>query len=70
MVPPKQSKKKNRKSDKNPNLYYLYSTTDKKYEEKTPEEMKEFMNSIDKDSFHIVGTIDRFNPRSTNELEI
>lgn len=56
--------------DKNNNIYYLYSTRDKKYIGKTPEEMKHFINSVDKDSLHIIGTFDRFNPRKTDELEL
>lgn len=58
----------NREYDKN--IYYLYSTKDKKYIGKTVEEMKEFINGTDKDSLHIVGTFDRFNPRNTDELEL
>ena len=56
--------------DKKNNIYYLYSTRDKKYVFKTPEEMKQFMDSIDKNSFHIIGTFDRFNPKETDELEL
>ena len=32
--------------------------------------MKQFIDDIDKDSLHIVGTFDRFNPRETDELEL
>jgi len=32
------------------NKYYLYSTKDKKYIGKTLEEMKQFIDSVDKDS--------------------
>ena len=56
--------------DKKNNIYYLYSTKEKKYVFKTPEEMKQFMDSIDKNSFHIIGTFDRFNPKGTDELEL
>lgn len=56
--------------DKRNNIYYLYSNRDKKYVFKTPEEMKQFMDSIDKNSFHIIGTFDRFNPKETDELEL
>ena len=52
------------------NIYYLYSAKDKKYVGKTPEEMKQFIDSIDKNSFHIIGTFDRFNPKETDELEL
>ena len=56
--------------DKKNNIYYLYSAKDKKYVGKTPEEMKQFIDSIDKNSFHIIGTFDRFNPKETDELEL
>lgn len=56
--------------DKKDNIYYLYSPKDKKYICKTPEEMKQFIDSIDKDSLKIVGTFDRFNPRETDVLEL
>lgn len=70
VIPPKKSKNRNDKNEKNNNFYYLYSTNDKKYEGKTPKEMKEFMDSIDKDSLHIVGLNDGFDPRKFDELEI
>lgn len=54
----------------NNNIYYLYSEKDNKYEEKKLEEMKQFVDSMDKDSLKIVGTFDRFNPKEINELEI
>lgn len=60
----------NKSNDKNNNIYYLYSIRDKKYIGKTPEEMKQFIDGMDKDSLYIVGTFDRFNPRETNELEL
>ena len=60
---PKQDGEKN-------NIYYLYSNREKKYVRKTPEEMKQFIDSIDKNSLHIVGTFDRFNPKETDELEL
>ena len=56
--------------DKKNNIYYLYSTRDNKYIGKTPEEMKQFVDSIDKDSLHIIGTFDRFNPQEVTELEL
>lgn len=56
--------------DKNNNIYYLYSARDKKYIGKTPEAMKHFINSIDKNSLRIMGTFDRFNPKETDELEL
>ena len=54
----------------NKNDYYLYSTAERKYESKTPEDMKEFVDGLAKDSLHIVGTFDRFNPREIDELEL
>ena len=50
------------------NIYYVYSTEDKKYICKTPEQMKQFIDSIDKNSLHIIGTFDRFNPKKIDEL--
>lgn len=70
VTPSKKSKNRNDKNEKNNNFYYLYSTSDKKYADKTPEEMREFMDSIDKDCLHIVGLNDRFDPRKIDELEI
>ena len=52
------------------NIYYLYSDKYKKYVGKTPEEMKQFISSIDKNSLQIIGTFDRFNPKETDELEL
>ena len=60
----------NKSDDKNNNIYYLYSNRDKKYIGKTPEEMKQFIDSVDTDSLHIIGTFDRFNPRKIDELEL
>ena len=56
--------------DKKNNIYYIYSAKDKKYVGKTPEEMKQFIDSIDKNSLQIIGTFDRFNPKETDELEL
>lgn len=56
--------------DKRNNIYYLYSSRDNKYIGKTPEEMKQFVDSIDKDSLQIIGTFDRFNPKEVTELEL
>ena len=56
--------------DKAKNFYYLYSTRENKYIGKTPEEMKQFVDSIDKDSLQIIGTFDRFNPQEVTELEL
>ena len=56
--------------DKKNNIYYQYSTKDKKYICKTPEEMKQFIDSIDKNSLRIIGTFDRFNPKEIDELEL
>ena len=50
------------------NIYYVYSTEDKKYICKTPEQMKQFIDGIDKNSLHIIGTFDRFNPKEIDEL--
>lgn len=52
------------------NIYYLYSNRDNKYVCKTPEEMKQFIDSIDKHSFQIIGTFNRFNPQETAALEL
>lgn len=60
----------NKFDDENNNIYYLYSNRDQKYLSKTPEAMKHFIDSVDKDSLHIIGTFDRFNPRKTDELEL
>ena len=54
----------------NKNRYYLYSQKDKKYREKSAEEMKQVIHQLDKDSLHIIGTFDRFNPKEMNELEL
>lgn len=60
-----------KKSDnKKNNIYYQYSTKDKKYICKTSEEMKQFIDSIDKNSLRIIGTFDRFNPKEIDELEL
>ena len=56
--------------DKKNNIYYLYSIRDKKYVGKTPEEMKQVIDSIDKNSLQIIGTFDRFNPKEIDELEL
>ncbi len=58
------------KSDNKNNLYYVYSDKDNKYLYKTPEEMKNFIDNIDRDSLNIIGTFDRFNPRKIDELEL
>ena len=50
------------------NIYYVYSTEDKKYICKTPEQMKQFIDGIDKNSLQIIGTFDRFNPKKIDEL--
>lgn len=59
-----------KQDDEKNNIYYLYSNREKKYVGKTPEEMKQFIDSIDKNSLHIIGTFDRFNPKETDELEL
>ncbi len=60
----------NKTEDKSNNFYYFYSVNDKKYIGKTPEEMKQFITSLNKDSLNIIGTFDRFNPKETGELEL
>ena len=57
-------------NNQNNNVYFLYSTKDRRYIEKTPEEMKLFIDSLNKDSLHIIGTFDKFYPRETSELEL
>lgn len=52
------------------NIYYLYSTEDSKYKRKTPEEMKEFVDGVDKNSLRIVGMFDRYRPQDIEELEL
>lgn len=59
-----------KKSEKNNNLYYQYSNKDKKYVGKTPEQMLEFLNGVDKKSLKIIGTFDRPNPKGLEELEL
>lgn len=54
----------------NKNRYYLYSKEEKKYIEKSPKEMKQVIHKLDKNSLHIVGTFDRFNPKEMTELEL
>lgn len=56
--------------DKKDYIYYLYSAKDKQYVGKTPEEMKQFIDSIDKNSLQIIGTFDKFNPKEIDELEL
>ncbi|MGN1299476.1 MAG: hypothetical protein ACI4UE_05815 [Candidatus Scatovivens sp.] len=60
----------NKSEDKNNNIYYIYSNEDKKYIAKTPEEMKQFIDEMDKEKLHIVGTFDRLNPQKVEELEL
>ena len=57
-------------NDKKNNFYYLYSAKDKKYVGKTSEEMKQFIDSIAKNSLQIIGTFDKFNPKEIDELEL
>lgn len=64
------NKSNDNKNNKNNNIYYLYSNKDNKYLYKTPEEMKQFIDGLDKDSLHIIGIIDKFNPRKIDELEL
>lgn len=52
------------------NIYYVYSTEDSKYKRKTPEEMKEFVDGVDKNSLRIVGMFDRYRPQDIEELEL
>lgn len=60
----------NNYDDKNNNIYYVYSANDKKYIERTAEEMKQFIDGIDKNLLNIVGTFDRFDPREIGDLEL
>lgn len=55
---------------KKENLYYLYSSKDNKYINKSNEEIIEFLNDTSKDTLHIIGTFDRFNPRKIDELDL
>lgn len=55
---------------KKENLYYLYSSKDNKYINKSNEEIIEFLNDTSKDTLHIIGIFDRFNPRKIDELDL
>lgn len=55
---------------KNNNLYYIYSNEKRKYEYKTPEEMRNYLNSLEKNSLQIIGMADRYSPRDISELEL
>lgn len=55
---------------KKENLYYLYSAKNNKYINKSNEEIIEFINDTNKDTLHIIGTFDRFNPREIDELDL
>lgn len=57
-------------SDKKSNIYYLYSTKYRKYISKTPEEMKKYLDSINKNSLQMIGKFDRFCRVDREELEI
>ncbi len=54
----------------NSNLYYLYSYKDKKYINKKPEEIIEFINDLGSKKLHIVGIHDIYSPRNIDELEL
>lgn len=60
----------NENNIKNRNLYYLYSNEEKKYKNKTPEEMKKFIEGLDSKSLNIIGTFDNYKPRKIEELEL
>lgn len=60
----------NKTDDTSKNVYYLYSTDDKKYVNKSPEEVREFIDKLDKKSLKIIGTFDRYNPKEIDELEL
>lgn len=55
---------------KKENLYYLYSAKNNKYINKSNEEIIEFLDDTNKDTLHIIGTFDRFNPREIDELDL
>jgi len=48
----------------------MYSTNEKKYIEKTSKEMREYIDSFDKDSLKIIGEFDYYKPQSLDELEL
>lgn len=52
------------------NIYYMYSNEEKKYVGKTPEEVSQFIEKIDKDSLQIIGKYDRYSPGSVGEIEV
>lgn len=52
------------------NVYYVYSNKDRRYKERTKEEMNQFMDIMNKDSLNIVGTFDKHDPREIDELEL
>ena len=54
----------------NNNVYYMYSNEDKKYIEKSPEEMKKYLDQFDRNSLKIIGVYDKFKKRDIDELEL
>ena len=57
-------------NDSKENFYYVYSNTEQKYIRKEPKEVKEYIDSFDKDSLKIIGTFDKYSPRDIKELEL
>ena len=51
-------------------FYYLYSKDEKKYIEKTPEKIRDYLNSFEDKSLKIVGKFDRYNARDVKDLDI
>ena len=59
-----------KKSEENNNLYYVYSDEERKYKEKTPEEMKEFLDGINRERIQIIGMVDYLDRQDIDELEL
>ena len=55
---------------KKSNIYYFYNKEQDKYEEKTPEEMKDIIDELNKYSLKIVGNLDRLEENEVEELEL
>ena len=60
----------NAEDNQGKNFYYMYSTNEKKYIEKTSKEMREYIDSFDKDSLKIIGEFDYYKPQNLDELEL
>lgn len=59
-----------KKSEENKNLYYVYSDEERKYKEKTPEEMKKFLDGINRERIQIIGMVDYLDRQDIDELEL